>query len=149
MRKIFISTILLFVSINSFALEFTAECNGFEGVEFESATRKFQEFSLKDETTYEFKYDSDMEGSLKLVVTGAGIIEPKKSERWHDLKILEQTNRRVSALATIGTGFIIYTLYPQLDFLHIAWVDHPNRRYGEGNSRLVRVSCKFKDSGNT
>lgn len=141
--KYYMFAICSLVSLQANAGDFTAKCQNFEGVELDGESGRVKPFMLNDGTTYEFSYSSANVGHLRYVVGGTGVIEPKKSERWHDLQLLKRTSSYLTAMNYIGQDYMLFTLYPNLKMLHIAWIEHPNRKYKEGGSFLIRVDCEF------
>jgi len=126
------------------ASDFDAKCQGFHGIEFDALSGKTKPFSMNDHTTYAFRYDADKGGELRYVVDGVGIIDPKKSDRWHKLELLKQTDRFITAMNYIGEDYMLFTLYPKNEMLHIAWIEQPNIKHKNGNSLLIKVNCSFE-----
>lgn len=125
------------------ANDFSATCQNFEGVEYDSESGELKPYLLNDGTIFEFSYTSANGGSIRYLVDGVGIIEPKKAERWHDLQLLQQTRKYVTAINLMNDDYKVFTLYPESKILHIAWVEHPNRKYKSGGSFLIKVGCEF------
>ena len=134
---------LCLLSFQVSAKNFNAKCEKFKGAEFDAGRNSVKPFELNDGTIYEFDYTSGNGGKLLYVVDGVGIVEPKKSERWAPIQLLQQSGEHISGINYIGQEYMLFTLYPKLSMLHIAWVVHPNKRYKNGNSLLVKVSCEF------
>ena len=76
---------------------YVAKCSGFTGQYIDHVSGHAEDFKLDDGTIYEFRYSDEGVVSLKYVVSGVGIIEPKKEDRWHDLEIIGEPSNYVSA----------------------------------------------------
>jgi len=141
--NIYIVIALFLLSSQVSASNFNAKCEEFKGIEFDVEKGSVKPFELNDGTIYEFNYTSKSGGKLLHVVDGVGIIEPKKSERWEPIQLLQQTDKHISAISYIDQDYMLFTLYPKLGMLHIAWISQPNIRYKNGNTLLIKVSCEF------
>ena len=87
MKYIFILPIVV-ISQSAWADSYIAKCTGFSGQKIDHVSGRAEEFKLDDGTVYEFRFSDNPVVGLKYVVTGTGIIEPKKEDRWHDLNII-------------------------------------------------------------
>ena len=141
--KYIIITLGVFFSESVFANSFVAKCQNFIGKHVEHVSGYSESFSLNDGTIYEFLYSSNGSGSLKYVIAGTGVIEPKKEQRWHKLKLLEQSSTHIVATSFEGAEQIQFSLYPKLASAQIIWVTHPTKFKPEPVTLILKANCEF------
>ena len=135
--------LMALLSSASLAESFKARCSDFRGETLSHINQAAEPFLLNDGTTYEFIYTANGNRSLKYVIDGAGIIEPKKEDRWHDLNLLGQTSNYVSAMSIEGAEQILFSLYPSLKTAQIIWVTQPTKIKPEPTVLVLKANCEF------
>lgn len=126
-----------------FADSFVAKCQDFTGEHIDHVSGRTEPFRLNDGTVYEFSFSSEGSGSLKYVIDGTGVIEPKREDRWHELELIGQSSSYISATSFEGTEQIQFSLYPKLATAQIIWVMQPTKLKAEPTTLLLKASCEF------
>ncbi|WP_045860073.1 hypothetical protein [Teredinibacter purpureus] len=141
MKYIFIIVVASLVT-PTFAGSFSAKCQNFTGEHINYVSGKAEPITLNDGTIYEFSYSHAGLGSLRYVIDGTGVIEPKREDRWHNLELIGQTSSYVSAVSIEGAEQIQFNLYPHLESAQIIWVTQPTNTKPEPAILLLKASCK-------
>ena len=141
--KYFFSMVVALLATHTFAGSFSARCQNFTGEHINYVSGKAEPFTLNDGTIYKFSYTHTGSGSLRYVIDGTGIIEPKREDRWHNLELIGQSSSYVSAVSIEDTEQIQFNLYPSLASAQIIWIMQPTKTKPEPATLLLKASCEF------